>query len=221
MLSGPGNEIVAEQRSDMSKGRILFLNGASSSGKSSIAKTLQGMLEEPCIHLCIDDYLSAFQKGLWDKQKIVQPAWPNIIGGFHAAAAAIARAGNLVIVDDVLEEEPPWVESLLELFDGLEVVFVGVHCPLEELERREKERDNRKAGLARLQFDQVHAQAIYDIKVDTSVLSPEDCATIIVDYTSSGNRPTAFEQLRENKVGSQSGHGWLHGSGGCLEKRVF
>ena len=57
------------------------------------------MLEEPCIHLCIDDYLGAFQKGLWDKQEIVQPAWPNIIAGFHAAAAAIARAGNMVIVD--------------------------------------------------------------------------------------------------------------------------
>jgi chloramphenicol 3-O phosphotransferase len=185
----------------MSKGRVLFLNGVSSSGKSSIAKVLQGMLEEPCIHLCIDDYLGAFQKGLWDKQEIVQPAWPSIIAGFHAAAAAIARAGNLVIVDDVLEEEPPWVENLLELFNGLEVVFVGVHCPLEELERREKERDDRKAGLAQLQFDQVHAQAIYDIKVDTSALGPEECAMIIVDYMNSGNRPTAFKQLRGNKGG--------------------
>ena len=52
----------------MPKGRLLFLNGASSSGKSSIAKVLQGMLEEPCIHLCIDDYLGAFQKGLWNRQ---------------------------------------------------------------------------------------------------------------------------------------------------------
>ena len=97
----------------MPKGRLLLLNGVSSSGKSSIAKALQGMIEEPCIHLCIDDYLGAFQNDLWDKREIVQPAWPSIIAGFHAAAAAIAHAGNLVIVDDVLEEEPPWVENLL------------------------------------------------------------------------------------------------------------
>lgn len=181
----------------MSKRWVLFLNGASSSGKSSIAEVLQEMLEEPCIHLCIDVYLGAFQKGLWDKQEIVQPAWPSIIAGFHAAAAAIARAGNLVIVDDVLEEEPPWVENLLELFDGLEVVFVGVHCPLEELERRESARGNRRAGMARVQFEQVHARAIYDIEVDTSVLSPEECAATIADYLNSGHRPTAFEQLRE------------------------
>jgi chloramphenicol 3-O phosphotransferase len=186
----------------MSKGRLLFLNGASSSGKSSIAKALQGMLEEPCIHLCIDDYLGAFQKDLWDKREIVQPAWPSIIAGFHAAAAAIARAGNLVIVDDVLEEEPPWVENLLELFADLEVIFIGVHCPLEELERRESERGDRKVGMARLQFEQVHKRAIYDIEVDTPVLSPEECAAIIADYIDSGRQPTAFEQLQESTRGS-------------------
>ena len=98
----------------MSKGRIVFLNGASSSGKSSIAKVLQEMLEEPCVHLCIDDYLSAFQKGLWDKQEIVQARWPSIIAGFHAAAAAIAHAGNLVVVDDVLEEEAVMLECNLD-----------------------------------------------------------------------------------------------------------
>ena len=182
----------------MSEQRVLFLNGASSSGKSSIAESLQEMMQEPCIHLCIDDYLGAFQKGLWDRQEIVQPAWPSIIAGFQAAAAAIARAGNLVIVDDVLEEEPPWVENLLEFFDGLEVVFVGVRCPLEELERRESERSDRRAGMARLQFEQVHARAIYDIEVDTSVLSPEECAATIADYLNSGHQPTAFEQLRES-----------------------
>jgi chloramphenicol 3-O phosphotransferase len=182
----------------MSEGRLLLLNGVSSSGKSSIAKALQGMIEEPCIHLCIDDYLGAFQNDLWDKREIVQPAWPSIIAGFHAAAAAIARAGNLVIVDDVLEDEPPWVENLLELFADLEVIFIGVHCPLEELERRESERGDRKVGMARLQFEQVHTRAIYDIEVDTSVQSPEECAAIIADYVNSGQRPTAFEQLQES-----------------------
>jgi chloramphenicol 3-O phosphotransferase len=180
----------------MAKGRIVFLNGASSSGKSSIAKVLQERIEEPCAHLCIDEYLGAFQKGLWDKKRVVRQHWPQIITGFHAAAAAIARAGNLVIVDDVLEENPPWVESLLELFDGLEVVFVGVHCPLEELERREKERKDRREGMARLQFDQVHSRAIYDVHVNTSALNPEECASAIIDHIGKVHHSSAFEQLR-------------------------
>jgi len=120
------------------KTNIIFLNGTSSSGKSSIAKVLQEIIETPCIHWCIDDYLSAFQKGLWGRKKIVQPEWPNIIRGFHAAGAEIARAGNLVIMDDVLESEPPLEENLLELFNGLSVFFVGVQCPLAFDQLREK-----------------------------------------------------------------------------------
>jgi chloramphenicol 3-O phosphotransferase len=180
----------------MPKGKIIFLNGVSSSGKSSIAKVLQAAIERPCIHHCIDDYLGAFQKGLWEKKTVIQQEWPHIIRGFHAAGAAIARA--------VLEENPPWVESLVELFDGIEVTFVGVHCPLEELERREQGRKDRKAGLARLQYAQVHAQAIYDIEVDTYELSPEACATKIIDYMRASDHTSAFKRLRDRIVGDSS-----------------
>ena len=86
--------------------------------------------------------------------------------------AATARAGNLVI-------------------------FVGVYCPLEELERREKARGDRKPGQARIQFEQVHAQALYDVKVDTSVLSSDACAARVVSYMRSEHDTSAFAQLRE------------------------
>jgi chloramphenicol 3-O phosphotransferase len=181
----------------MAKGTILFLNGTSSSGKSSIAKALQSMIEQPCFHLCIDDYLRTLQPDLWDRQEIVQREWRQIIAGFHAAAAAIARVGNLVIVDDVLEEEPPWVDNLLTLFEGLDVIFVGVHCPLEELERRERQRGDRKRGMARLQFDHVHATALYDVEVDTSELTTRECAARIIDYMGKQQYPSAFGRLQE------------------------
>ena len=181
----------------MSKGQVIFLNGASSSGKGSIAKALQEIMEKPCVHMGIDDYLGTYQKRLWDNEEVVQREWPNIIAGFHAAAAAIARAGNLVIVDDVLEEEPPWIENLLAFFDGLDVTFVGVHCPLAELERREKERGDRRQGMARQQFEQGHAQAVYDVEVDTSVLCSAECASIIIDCMGAKQHPSAFERLRE------------------------
>jgi len=182
------------------KTNIIFLNGASSSGKSSIAKALQEIIETPCIHWCIDDYLSAYQQGLWGKKEIVQPEWPKIIRGFHAAGAAIARSGNLVVMDDVLESEPPWVESLLELFSGLSVFFVGVHCPIEELERREKGRKERNDGMARMQFNQVHTIAKYDVEVDTSVLNPPECAKKIIDHNRREPRSLAFDRLREQLI---------------------
>ena len=186
----------------MPKGKIIFLNGVSSSGKSSIAKALQAMIDKPCIHHCIDDYLAAFQNGLWEKKNVIRLEWTHIIRGFHASGAAIARAGNLVIIDDVLESDPPWVESLIELFSGIEVIFVGVHCPLEELERREQGRQDRREGMAKLQYKQVHAHAIYDIEVDTFALSPEACATRIIDCVRAAHHPSAFERLRDAIVGN-------------------
>jgi chloramphenicol 3-O phosphotransferase len=196
-ITTQGKDVVINDNLNVS---IIFLNGVSSSGKSSIAKDLQESIEKPCIHRCVDDYLDLYQKGLWQKQEIVQPEWPKIIQGFHAAGAAMARAGNLVIMDDVLESEPPWVENLLELFNGLSVFFVGVHCPLEELERREKKRKERKDGMARLQLDQVHTVAIYDVEVDTSMSSPQECASIIIKHIRTEPKLLAFDQLREKRL---------------------
>lgn len=47
------------------------------------------------------------------------------------------------------------------------------------------------------EFEQVHAQAAYDIEVDTSILSPEECASVIVEHLGEEHHPTAFEHLRD------------------------
>ncbi len=38
-------------------GNIIFLNGTSSSGKSSIAKELQALLAQPYVHMSVDGFL--------------------------------------------------------------------------------------------------------------------------------------------------------------------
>ena len=129
---------------------------------------------------------------------MVRQEFPRWLSGFHASAASIARAGNWIIVDHVLEN-PKWLDECVELFDGMEVIFVGLHCPLEELERRERERGDRQKGLARYQFERVHAHDVYDIQVDSSTNTIEECASVIADYVRSDNSPSAFKQLRRNK----------------------
>ena len=42
----------------MAKGSIIFLNGTSSSGKTSIAKALQQILDEPYLHCSADGFFS-------------------------------------------------------------------------------------------------------------------------------------------------------------------
>jgi chloramphenicol 3-O phosphotransferase len=58
---------------------------------------------------------------------------------------------------------------------------VGVLAPLHVLEEREKARGNRIAGEARAQVDVVHREIEYDLTVDTSCQSPEECAGTILD----------------------------------------
>ena len=116
---------------------------------------------------------------------------------FYVVAAAIASSGINVILDHVLTWGEVELKECLQQFDDLEAVFIGVKCPVEELERREALRGDRAKGLARWQSERVHAHGIYDIEVDSSVLTPHECASTIIEYLNTGRSPKAFELLRE------------------------
>ena len=62
------------------------------------------------------------------------------------------------------------------------VFLVGIHCPLDELLVREKNRGDRRVDLAGEQFENVHADKKYELELDTSILSSFDCATIIIEH---------------------------------------
>ncbi len=160
----------------MAKGKIIFLNGASSSGKTSIAKALQQILEEPYLHFGIDNYFMMLPESyiLGDRRHLLPTVIPQVVPGFHRSIAASAGAGNNIIVDHVLQFEV-WLRDCVEVLTGFPVLFVAVRCPLEELERRERNR-NREQGMARGQYDTIHAYGIYDAEVDTSVLDTMACA---------------------------------------------
>jgi len=77
-----------------------------------------------------------------------------------------------------------------------DVLFVGVHCQLDELARREQARGDRPAGLAEHQFDLVHSHGDYDLECDTSAASPRECAQQIKEFLPLRPTPTAFTRLR-------------------------
>jgi chloramphenicol 3-O phosphotransferase len=107
----------------------------------------------------------------------------------------MAHAGNDVVMDYVFSE--PWrLSDCLQAFEGLRVVFVGVHCQLEELERRELERGDREIGLAQSQFDVVHSFGEYDIEVNSDQLPPQDAANMIAASLLEIGPVTAFDRLR-------------------------
>ncbi|MFG2818265.1 chloramphenicol phosphotransferase CPT family protein [Kitasatospora sp. NPDC048365] len=178
----------------MGGGLIIFLNGTSSSGKSSVARELLATLDGASFHLPVDAF-----HAMRSKQGYTEAELPQVLRrtwmGFHRAVAGMAAAGNTVVVDHLFSEE--WrLADCLELFPAEDVVLVGVRCPLPELERRERERGDRPQGLAARQLEPVHAHGEYDVEVDTSVLSPAECARRIKEFLPDRPRPTAFERLR-------------------------
>ncbi|MFF8956420.1 chloramphenicol phosphotransferase CPT family protein [Streptomyces sp. NPDC014894] len=175
-------------------GRIVFLNGTTSSGKSSIARELLRTLDEPYFHMPVDAFhaMRTRQEYPPDRmERLLERTWR----GYHRAVAGMAAAGNNVVVDHVLSR--PWrLRDCLDLFVPEDVVLVGVHCSLAELERRERARGDRPVGLAAQQFDRVHAHGVYDIECDSGVDPPEECARRIKEFLPLAPRPTAFTRLR-------------------------
>jgi len=183
---------------------VIFLNGTSSSGKTTLSHALQQALADVYLHVSVDTYLSQIAQCDLNNSTLMENRFPNIVNGFHESAAAIARAGNNVIVDYVLQQ-PEWLGACVKAFEGMPVVFVGVHCPLEVLEKREVARGDRKQGAARFQFDRVHSHCTYDLELDTSSLSVDACVSKIITYIENGLKPLAFERLRgQEEIGQQT-----------------
>ena len=171
----------------MKSGTIIFINGTSSSGKTSIVHALQDLLKEPFLEAGIDKFIWSlprryFDRPLWDqvlgKAEKAGAAGHDLVRGMHRAIAALSQAGCNCIADHVLVE-PAWTKDRADLFADLPAYMIGVICPLEVLEQRESSRKNRTLGQARLQFPVIHKYTVYDLEVDTSLLSPESCARSI------------------------------------------
>lgn len=176
--------------------RIVLLNGAGSAGKSSIARALQAMTAAPFLHVQMDAFLDmlpavyqnhpeafAFEAVEQDGAPAVAirpgPAGQRLMHGMRRSIAALAEAGNDLIVDDVmLGDEMAEYDGLLI---GLTVHKVEVFAPLDVLEARERARGDRMIGLARGQIDRVHAGRRYDLEVDSAVNTPEQCARLIAE----------------------------------------
>ncbi|MFF0204001.1 chloramphenicol phosphotransferase CPT family protein [Streptomyces sp. NPDC005017] len=174
-------------------GTVILLNGASSSGKSSIARELLTVLDGTWFHLPVDAF-HALRGGVVPEGGL-QAEIDRTCKGFHRAVAGMAAGGNNLVVDHPLSRR--WrLLDLLDVLDPGNTVLVAVRCPLSELERREAERGDRQRGLAALQYPHVHSHGPHDLDVDTGRESPAECARRVRDFLADRRRPTAFEALR-------------------------
>jgi len=184
------------------KNQIIYLNGPSSAGKTTLARTLQQALEKPFLIVGIDMMISLMPEKLNDwhngqktagfswqpaEDRHGNPAYKIEVGSFGQRViqmlkditVTLARSGHYIIIDDVSfgkQQVDQWREVLKE-FD---VVWIGITAPVEVLEKREQERGDRKLRSACWQAERVHGGVQYDRMFDTHEQSVD---TIIKDIT--------------------------------------
>lgn len=169
--------------------RVIILNGGSSSGKTTIATTLQDILPSPWLHLGVDTLIDAMPQRLltsdtgleFGADGSVRPGqeFRQLESAWRQGVAAMARAGAHIIIDDVflsgVDGRDRWQAALADV----PVLWVGVRCDPAVAAARERERGDRVTGMAALQAQVVHRGIEYDIEVDTTEMPAVECAYLI------------------------------------------
>jgi len=208
-------------------GLVVVVNGASSSGKTSLARALQLVAPDPWLHAGIDRFWGMMPQGWmqlgaragegvsWRRGEdelgrpvvhtVPGPVADRLAGGIHRAVAALARAGSNVVSDDVFFDRA-WAGDWAAALDGIDAWLVGLHCSDDELERRERGRGDREPGEARAEAAAIHEGMPYDLELDSSSLSSDALAVAVLDHVA-GARPWALEVLRGDTGAGGDGAG--------------
>lgn len=207
-------------------GQIVILNGAPRSGKSSIVTVIQETFDGPWMNLGVDTFVlhvtpERYRPGIGlrpgGERQDLEPLVPTLYAAMYESIAAHSRLGLNVVADvghhDAYAIPRRILADSARRLAGLPVLFIGVRCPIEVImERRhiaEPGREQRylrgtpdepiPAPVQRWQ-DEVHKPGVYDLEVDTSLLSPQECAELIRKRLEEGPPGSAFQQFAATSI---------------------
>jgi chloramphenicol 3-O phosphotransferase len=155
--------------------QLIILNGASSSGKTTLCKQLQEVLDDPYIHLEEDCFVFNTYHERFLNSELAPDIFRKTMLGYYRSLKAFLSAGHNVLADTGFYTPELFAQCAQEL-SGERVWMVGVHCSLAALERREQARGDRQAGIAKEQHATIHRGVVYDIEVDTTSASVRETA---------------------------------------------
>ncbi|WDH80504.1 chloramphenicol phosphotransferase CPT family protein [Paenibacillus urinalis] len=194
----------------MKRGLIVYLNGTSSSGKTSLSTELINQKEIPFYHLSIDEFFSNYNdfvnnkfpdeppRGI-DHQVVSQIVDHSIFSVYLSTIKLLSELGFNVIVDTVIPNDKSFNDFYDVLIDH-PILFIGVRCSKEELTRREQGRGDRAIGLAHSQFDYTYSYNEYDLEVNTEELSPVECTDKILSFIKSDQDYSVFKNLSKREI---------------------
>ena len=154
---------------------LIVLNGASSVGKTSLARTLQSHLEGPWVLMEEDRFVENTLAPFFQSKSLDDPVLEGVLRGYYRSLRAFLSVDFRVIADLGL-----YTERIAKTFEeetrDLPRLLIGVHCDPDELDRREALRGDRPLGLGRNQATFIHRHVRYDLEVDTTDCDLDRCA---------------------------------------------
>ena len=194
--------------------KIILLNGAGSSGKTSMARSIQHLSNESWLVFGIDTFIEmtsypssgkegeyfSFVPGENDRGPLMKveskDTGDKLFGAMADFAALLASQENNLIIDEVLFDDKH-LKSYIKSLSEHTVYFIGVVCDLAIMQEREFLRRDRAIGLSNDQFDKVHnGTREYDLTVDTSNSSIFEVARKTIDFIGDNKTPQGFISMR-------------------------
>jgi chloramphenicol 3-O phosphotransferase len=201
-------------------GQIVILNGTPRAGKSSIVAAIQNTFAGVWMNLGVDRFMQMtpdrFQPGIGlrpgGEVPDLEPLVVVLYRAMYEAIGAHSRLGLNVVVDVGHHDGYSVPRGILldcaRQLSGLPVLFVGVQCPIEVVMERRRATwgvasadDGSVPEPVRRWQQAVHTPGIYDLELDTSVLSPEACAELVRQRLDAGPPASAFQRLAAMTTG--------------------
>ena len=165
----------------MDKGRIIYLNGVTSSGKTSIVEALQAR-RDVFFYVVANDLFQEMIGEEYLKEDYWKYLGEVIIMMYHTAKL-FSDMGKNVIIDSILVERDgiaPHYERMREILHDNPLDIVEVFCPLDICRQRNIDRGDRYPSQSDEQAALMAKDIAYSMRVDTVRLSPEECADVIL-----------------------------------------
>lgn len=171
----------------MEKGKIIFLNGVSSSGKTTLGWKIQDLSKTHYYLISQDQFCEMWPAPFWIQNP--EKEFNHTMSMMYKTIKMFASMGENVVVDHILlnnerlksDNGEGTFQDFKKQLEEYEVLYVHVICPIEELRKREAERGDREIGNAEGQIPYLEPQEGYDITIDTSNASINECANKILE----------------------------------------
>ena len=183
----------------MTPGTVIFINGPSCSGKTTLARKLQEVLPDLFLLAQLDNFIDMLPVSERKSRENVLKNIRSFIYAFHDFVKSASDGGTNVIVDHVIEERE-WLDHLSALLTETRILTVGLLAEKSVLEERAKARGNRSTALVDWHLNRVNWNIDYDLMFDTGAADVEEISRDIVRYLDTENLRLGLHQNSTRRV---------------------